>query len=180
MTDKIAAAKQISELLNGIIRHGDFRWKYKITVDPPVTDNRDWERPDILVDLSGSDANLLLERGGELLRSVELIAMEMLRLQHNEHEKVQFDCMNFRATRIDELKLAAQVAAERVRKNGMPYPFAPMSSRERRVIHLALREMDDLRTESEGEGPQRHLVVYPKDYKGRVPAPRMAARRGRR
>jgi spoIIIJ-associated protein len=173
MTDKIAAAKQISELLNGIIRHGDFRWKYKITVDPPVTDNRDWERPDILVDLSGSDSNLLLERGGELLRSVELIAMEMLRLQHNEHEKVQF------ATRIDELKLAAQVAAERVRGNGMPYPFAPMSSRERRVIHLALREMDDLRTESEGEGPQRHLVVYPKDYKGRAPAP-MAARRGRR
>ena len=179
MTDKIAAAKQISELLNDIIRHGDFRWKYKITVDPPVTDNRDWERPDILVDLSGSDSNLLLERGGELLRSVELIAMEMLRLQHNEHEKVQFDCMNFRATRIDELKLAAQVAAERVRGNGMPYPFAPMSSRERRVIHLALREMDDLRTESEGEGPQRHLVVYPKDYKGRAPAP-MAARRGRR
>ena len=34
MTDKIAAAKQISELLNGIIRHGDFRWKYKIKVDP--------------------------------------------------------------------------------------------------------------------------------------------------
>ncbi len=54
-----------------------------------------------------------------------------------------------------------------------------MTSRERRVVHLALREEADLRTESEGEGPQRHLVVYPKDYKGKAAAmPNF--RRGRR
>jgi len=40
-----------------------------------------------------------------------------------------------------------------------------MSSRERRIVHLALREEADLHTESEGEGAQRRLVVYPKDYK---------------
>ena len=40
-----------------------------------------------------------------------------------------------------------------------------MSSRERRMVHLALREQADLHTESEGEGRERHLVVYPKDYK---------------
>jgi spoIIIJ-associated protein len=49
-----------------------------------------------------------------------------------------------------------------------------MSSRERRIVHLALRNETDLHTESEGEGPQRRLVVYPKDYKGAPgkPAPR--------
>jgi len=48
-----------------------------------------------------------------------------------------------------------------------------MSSRERRIVHLALRNEADLHTESEGEGMRRHLVVYPKDYKpaGR-PAPK--------
>jgi len=73
--------------------------------------------------------------------------------------------MNHRAMRLEELRVAANVAAERVRKSGMPYEFAPMSSRERRIVHLALREQTDLHTESQGEGPRRCLVVYPKDYK---------------
>jgi spoIIIJ-associated protein len=48
-----------------------------------------------------------------------------------------------------------------------------MSSRERRIVHLALRDEADLRTESEGEGMRRCLVVYPKDYKPAAkPAPR--------
>ncbi len=176
--DKIATAKRISELLNTLIKYGDFRLKYKITVDPPIGEDRDWEKPDILVDFSGSDSPLLLERGGELLRSIECVVLEALRLGSHEHEKVAFDCMNFRRTRIEELRMAAEVAAEKVLKTGVPYPFQPMSSRERRVVHLALRDNPGLRTESEGEGPQRHLVVYPKDYKGKaVAAPSMRRRR---
>jgi spoIIIJ-associated protein len=61
--------------------------------------------------------------------------------------------------------MAASVAAEKVRKTGTPYQFAPMSSRERRIVHLALRDEADLHTESEGEGMRRCLMVYPKDYK---------------
>lgn len=177
--DKIATAKRINELLTGIVKYGDFRLKYRITVDPPVPDDRDWEHPVILVDFSGADSPMLLERGGELLRSIETVVIESLHLGNEEHDRIAFDCMNFRASRLDELKLAADVAAEKVRKTKMPYAFAPMSSRERRVVHLALRDQEDLRTQSEGEGAQRHLVVYPKDFKGKAPAP-MVMRRGRR
>jgi len=60
--------------------------------------------------------------------------------------------------------LAAGVAAEKGRKTGTPYDFAPMSSRERRIVHLALRDQSDLHTESQGEGMRRHLIVYPKNY----------------
>ena len=67
--------------------------------------------------------------------------------------------------RLEELRAAAGVAAEKVRKTGAPYEFAPMSSRERRIVHLALREQTDLHTESTGEGLRRSVVVYPKDYK---------------
>ena len=81
--------------------------------------------------------------------------------------------MNQRAMRIEELRLAAGVAAEKVRKTNMPYEFAPMSSRERRIVHLALRDHTDLHTESQGEGGRRCLVVYPKDYKpASKPVPR--------
>jgi spoIIIJ-associated protein len=59
----------------------------------------------------------------------------------------------------------------------MPYAFAPMSSRERRIVHLALRDLEDLRTESAGEALQRYVVVYPKDYKGKPPAPAPSRRR---
>ena len=163
--DKIAAANKINEFLRGVVLQGGLRLKYRITVDPPLKEERDWERPEILVEFSGPDSALLLERGAELLRAIELLALEMLRLPGNEHEKVSFDCMNHRAMRLEELRLSAGVAADRVRKSGTPYQFAPMSSRERRIVHLALRDQSDLYTESQGEGSRRTLVVYPKNYK---------------
>src|SRR5713101_5249341 len=163
--DKIAAARRIEALLKSVILQGSLKLKYRITVDPPVPEERDWERPEILVELAGPDSPLLLERGAELLRSLELLALEILRLPANEHEKICFDCMNHRALRLEELRMAASVAAERVRKTGVPYEFAPMSSRERRIVHLALRDHPDLRTEKQDEGGRRRVVVYPKDYK---------------
>ena len=81
--------------------------------------------------------------------------------------------MNRRSMRLEELRMAASVAADKVRKTGAPYQFAPMSSRERRILHLALRDQTDLRTESAGEGLHRSVVVYPKDFR---PANRAAQR----
>jgi spoIIIJ-associated protein len=174
--NKIESANQLNAFLSGVVRHTGLKLKYRITVDPPLGEDRDWERPEILVEFAGPDSSLLLERGAELLRSMELLAMEMLRLPGNEHEKVNFDCMNFRATRLEELRLAAKVAAEKVRHTGMPYEFAPMSSRERRIVHLALRDEHDLRTESTGEGLRRSVVLYPKDYQS-APQPTLRRRR---
>jgi spoIIIJ-associated protein len=169
--DKIQAANQINAFLGPVIKHAGFKLKYRITVDPPIGEDRDWERPEVLVEFAGPDAQLLLERGGELLRSLELLAMEMLRLTGNEHEKINFDCMGHRKARLEELRLSASVAADKVRQSGTPYTFAPMSSRERRMLHLALRDEQALRTESEGEGSHRSVVLYPKDYKT-TPQPR--------
>ena len=162
--DKIAAAKQINEFLKAVVANAGLRLKYRISVDPPLAEDRDWERPEILVELAGPDSSLLLERGAELLRSIELLAIEMLRLPGNEHEKISFDCMGHRKARLEELRMSARVAAEKVRQSGSPYSFAPMSSRERRILHLALRDEHDLRTESDGEGLRRSVVLYPKDY----------------
>jgi len=163
--DKLAAANKINEFLQTVVSHGGLRLKYRIVVDPPLPENRDWEKPEILVDFAGPDSALLLDRGGELLRALELLALEMLRLPSGEHEKVSFDCQNQRSMRIQELRAAADVAAEKVRRTGAPYHFGPMSSRERRIVHLALRNESDLHTESQGEGMRRHLVVYAKDQK---------------
>ncbi len=168
--EKIAAAKQINELLNNIVRLGGFRVKYRIAVDPPVTQGAEWDRPAILVDFSGPDSGLLVARGGELLHALELVTVEAVGDMLDEHERISFDSMGFCQTRTDELVMSARVAAEKVRKSAAPYAFSPMNSRERRVVHLALRDEEDLRTESAGEGPARHLIVYPKNYNGPAPA----------
>src|SRR6476646_5170872 len=168
--DKIQSANQLNTFLGPMVKHAGLKLKYRITVDPPMADDRDWERPEILVEFAGPDAALLLERGAELLRSLELLAMEMLHLAGNEHEKINFDCMGHRKARLEELRLSARVAADKVRQSGTPYEFAAMSSRERRILHLALRDEHDLHTESDGEGLRRFVVLYPKGY--RVPQPR--------
>jgi spoIIIJ-associated protein len=162
--DKIQSANQLHLFLGGVVKNAGFKLKYRISVDPPMADDRDWERPEILVEFAGPDSTLLLARGAELLRSLELLAMEMLHLPGNEHEKISFDCMGHRKARLEELRMSARVAAEKVRQTGSPYQFAPMSSRERRMLHLALRDEQDLRTESDGEGLRRSVVLYPKDY----------------
>jgi spoIIIJ-associated protein len=161
--DKLAAANKINEFLKAVVTHGGLHLKYRIVVDPPPPS--DWDKPEIFVDFSGPDSVLLLDRGAELLRALELLAFEILRLPSSEHDKIAFDCRNQRASRLQELRMAATVAAEKVRQTGMPYHFAPMSSRERRVLHLALRDQTDLRTESDGEGFNRCVVLYPADYK---------------
>ena len=173
LQDKVAIAKKIESLLTTIIGTGGFRLKYRITVNPPVAaGGQDLEQPEILVELAGPDSSLLLERGAEMLRAVETIVHESLRLSAEDHDKISFDCKGYRAARQQELKLAAQVAAERVLKTGVPYSFAPMSSRERRLIHLAFRDHQSLTTQSEGEGGRRYVVLYPRDYKPTRPARR--------
>lgn len=166
LQDKVTVAKKIDSFLSSIISTGGFRLKYRITVNPPLpAGGQDLEQPEILVELAGPDSTLLLERGAEMLRAVETVVHESLRLSGEDHDKISFDCKGYRAARQQELKLAAQVAAERVLKTGMPYSFAPMSSRERRLIHLAFRDHQSLSTQSEGEGGRRYVVLFPKDYK---------------
>jgi spoIIIJ-associated protein len=161
--DKLAAANRINEFLQSVVSNGGLHLKYRIVVDPPPLS--DWEKPEIFVDFSGPDSALLLERDGELIRAIELLAFEILHLPSAEHEKIAFDCKNQRSLHLQELRMAANVAAEKVRQTGSPFHFAPMSSRERRIIHLVLRDQTDLRTESDGEGFNRCVVLYPADYK---------------
>jgi spoIIIJ-associated protein len=174
LQDKVAAAKKIDSLLKNIIASGAFKLKYRITVNPPLPPDTE-TGPEILVELAGPDSTLVLERGGELLRALETVAHESLHVHAEDHDKIAFDCRGYRAARQQELKLAAQVAAERVLRTGVPYSFAPMTSRERRLIHLAFRDHESLITQSEGEGGRRYVVLYPKDYK--PPRPMRSGRR---
>jgi spoIIIJ-associated protein len=125
--------------------------------------------PEITVELTGSDTPLLLARNGELLHAIEHIAAKILRLEPEEHDRIFFDAEGFKATRNRELDLMAEMAVEKVRATGRPFSFAPMSSRERRILHLSLVK-SGLPTASSGEGPGRFVVLYPEGHEPIKPA----------
>lgn len=159
-----AAAETIDAFLKNVTTTGGLRLKYRITAGAGAADPHKFERREIYVEIAGPDVDLVLERNSELLRSLEHIAAKTLRLEPEEHDLVSFDAKGYKAMRTQELRLAAETAAEHVRRTNRPYNFAPMNSRERRMLHLALREHADLRSESSGEGLRRFVVLYPKDW----------------
>jgi spoIIIJ-associated protein len=136
-------------------------------VQAPSSDANPPNTPEIAVDLSGPDTPLLLARNGELLLAIEHIAAKILRLESEEHDRISFDAEGFKATRNRELDLMAEMAIQRVRATGEPHSFSPMTSRERRILHLALAK-SGLPTASSGTGPGRFVVLYPE---GLQPAP---------
>jgi len=121
----------------------------------------DFETPDLMVKFTGPDVDLLLSNRAELLLALEHITMEMLHIPSEDHSRISFDANDYRLLRIEELRLAANTAAEKVKRTGVPFRFNPMNSRERRVIHMALRNEPAVRSESFGSGPARQVVVYP-------------------
>jgi len=164
------AAQQIANLLNSVIRLGGMRLKYRVSAATAPETSEAAGAQVLNVELSGPDAPMLTARGGELLRSLEHIAIQVLRLDVREHDLVSFDADNFKALRQQEIQASAEAAADRVRQSGTPYSFPPTNSRERRMLHLAFKGMEDVETASIGEGQERYLVVYPKGRTD-LPAP---------
>lgn len=147
----------IEDLARKIVKLGGFRLEVEIRHLQPA----DEHSPEMVVDFSGPDSGLLLEAHGELLNAVEHLVLRAVRLEESLFPKVSFDCEDYRRMRVEELKLMAQVAADRVRDAGMPFALGAMNARERRIIHLALNNRPEVRTESEGQGPERKVVIHP-------------------
>jgi spoIIIJ-associated protein len=162
--DHEAAAKEIRRCLDTILRTGRFHLSYRVDIEPKHG-AEELETAEIIVNFDGPDKTLLLERNGDLLKAMEHIAVRWLRLEPQLHNRVRFDCGNFRASRIAELKLSAEVAAERVRQTREAFRFQPMAARDRRIIHLALQNQPGVRTSSEGDGELRQVVIFPAESK---------------
>ncbi|HVM74316.1 MAG TPA: R3H domain-containing nucleic acid-binding protein [Candidatus Saccharimonadales bacterium] len=156
--DREAAAEELREFLNGIIRAGKFDLHAKVRIAETSSDEGEAE---VFADLDGKDKEILMARGGEVLKALEHLAFRALNLEPAYHEKIHLDCGGFRALRFEELRMTARVAAERVIASRQPFQLNPMSSRERRIVHLALKDMPGVRTESAGSGDERHIVIHP-------------------
>ncbi|HSU19003.1 MAG TPA: R3H domain-containing nucleic acid-binding protein [Acidobacteriaceae bacterium] len=167
MDDLAQAAEKVAALMRILTSTAGLRLKYRITAGAGAADPDGFERRDIYVECKGPDAGLLLDRDGELLRALEHVAAKALRLEPEDHDRISFDAEGFKAARVRHLRRMAESAIDRVDDTNRPYSFPPMSSRERRMLHVFLRD-SGLQTASSGEGSRRYVVVYPEGY--RVPS----------
>src|SRR5579871_6608567 len=136
--------------------------EYEILEDQHL--HPDLEDPDLLIRFSGPEVDILLANKAELMLALEFLSMEMLRMPPEDHSRLCFDANDYRMLRIEELRLSAITAAEKVKQTRRPFHFNPMNSRERRIIHLSLRNETEIRSESTGTGPFRQVVVMPHDF----------------
>lgn len=160
--DRNAAAEALRGFLENVIRASGWQLTFTVQAVAPG------EGPDIaevVAEFGGRDKELLLERGAEVLMALEHLSLKALRLDSAFQERIHLDCDGYRALRMEELRMTARVAAERVQTSKQPFRLNPMSPRERRVVHLALRDIPGVRTESAGTGEERQVVIYPADTK---------------
>jgi spoIIIJ-associated protein len=158
--DRAAAAEALKDFLQKIIRASKFDLSIKVRSADSSNHSEEGEA-EVFADLDGKDKEILIARGGEVLKSLEHLAFRALGLDPAFHEKIHLDCGGFRALRFEELRMTARVAAERVLSSKQPFQLNAMSSRERRIVHLALKDMPGVRTESAGSGEERHIVIHP-------------------
>jgi spoIIIJ-associated protein len=154
---------RIEEFLKNVLKLAGFQLAF--TVAEGETPHPDFENPDLMVRFTGADVDLLLGNKAELLLALEQLTMEAIGMAPEEHSRICFDANDRRILRIEELRMSAQAASDRVKKSRQPFHFSPMNSRERRILHLALRDETDVRSESVGEGPIRQVVIVPVEMK---------------
>ncbi len=147
---------RIVEFLDPLIEAGDLDLEYVVfaseRIEKPIG-------PEITVDFDGRDSGLLLRRRAELLLALEHLTLEALRVPHEERHRLMFDVDQYRMLRIDELCRNIASAAARVAHTGQRFAFRPMTSRERRIVHVMLNDDERVTTVSEGMPPNRYPVI---------------------
>src|SRR5947207_5113609 len=162
--DRQATAEALRQFLENIV--GASGLELRVNVRAVSGDGSPAEgEAEVVADLDWRDKEMLLERGADVLKAFEHLAFKALRLEPAYHEKIHIDSGGYRALRFEELKMSARVAAERVQTSRQPFRLNPMSSRERRIVHMALKDMSGVRTESSGVGEDRQVVIHPADKK---------------
>ncbi len=111
--------------------------------------------------LSQEEIETLIGKKGESIDSIQYLANALLNIGVEEEQKRRFtiELNGYRIRRQAELLTIAETAAARVRQTGQPEEIKHLSSAERRQIHSLLQESSDLQTESQGQEPDRRLIV---------------------
>jgi spoIIIJ-associated protein len=113
--------------------------------------------------LRGDDVGLFIGRRGQTIDAVQHLAQRIVFPEGPSPVRVVIDADGYRERRAELLQADADDAVEEVLRSGRPVELDPMPPAERRIVHEYLRDRGDVETYSEGDEPERHLVISPLD-----------------
>ncbi len=116
----------------------------------------------LLVDIRGDDLSILIGRRGETLAALQYITRMIVAKELDHPVAVVIDVEGYRARRERQLRQLARRMASQAVEFGRTMTLEPMPANERRIIHLELRDREDVRTESVGEGDSRKVTIIPR------------------
>jgi spoIIIJ-associated protein len=155
-----AEAAADSDLL---VREGDiaadYLERFLDIIDYDGDIDLDVENGRAVVAIVGSDLQPLVGRNGETLDALQELTRLAVQQQTGERSRLMLDVSGHRAARRVELSHLAERTARQVLESGEAVKLAPMNPFERKVVHDAVATIDGVRSESEGEEPERRVVV---------------------
>ena len=113
--------------------------------------------------VTGEHMGALIGRRGETMESLSYLASLVINRMEGPYVKLGLDVGGYRNKREDDLSALAKRIADRVIRTGCYYEMEPMNPYERHIIHTAIADIEGVRSESKGEGPARHVVLYSTD-----------------
>jgi len=157
--DEAAADEQTRKAL-GFVRTLMDRMEMNAEVNLAPNDGEG--TPDeIRIEIEGPDAGRIIGKKGNVLDAIQYLTARVVVRPGEPRRHVIVDAEGYRARHEDQLAQMAKRLAQRVAAEGKVITFDPMSPRERRIVHMALREVQGVRTESMGEEPQRRVQIIP-------------------
>ena len=118
------------------------------------------EMPDGLrINLTGEDGALLTRRQGEALAALQHIVAAVFRQDVDERRRLVVDCQGYRKSKDAELRQMARFLAEKARDTGLAQEIGPLNPYERRIVHLAVSEVEKVSSESIGDAFEKTVII---------------------
>ncbi len=139
-----------------------------ITDDATVSHETQDDR--LTLSIEGGNAGILIGRKGQTLDAMQFLTDKIINRKSDARVRVRVDIEGYMETRKANLEHLAYKMADKAKKTGRPATINQMSAQDRRIVHMALKDDNKVRTQSMGDGYYRRLVIFPKkknSFKGK-------------
>jgi spoIIIJ-associated protein len=145
--------------VQALLEHMDVRAEIQARMGEP--DEPGLAAP-VLIDINGGDLSFLIGRHAETLNALQLVTRLIVGKEVGQPAHIVIDISGYRQRREEGLRQLAQRMAQQAISTGRHQTLEPMTPAERRIIHMELRESQEVTTESTGEEPRRKVVIIPR------------------
>jgi spoIIIJ-associated protein len=153
MNDQGDLTERASEFLVGILE------RMGITADIDITEDDDRA----ILEIQTKDTEVIIGRRGTVIDALQHLVNKVVYRERSGEKGKPFvvDSGGYREKHVERLRELAQRTAEKVRETKSTVELQPMSAYERRIVHMEIAAIGGLATRSEGEGDDRHILIFP-------------------